>query len=427
MKISEENVSGVVSISECEIWKDIPGYTFNRYSASSFGNVRKQITADAYVLNKTWECKTSIGTYLNIRLVNDSGTAIIKGIHQIICLAFHGIPPSNGQKYEVNHKDGNKHNNRADNLEWVTRRDNVLHALQSGLRNDNISVSVCDLLTGEWDEYYSIVELSRKLEISRADTKKLISRHSIEPYLDRWIFKIDKDKFGKINRPHLSDVKAYDYVTGKIIIASNATEMQYFTGVDAATILLRTGNKKRKLVKSDAMIAGYVFKRMSDNDIFPEYSCGEAEISRKEYFDKKPLSKGLAYLVKNYITGDVTEYTDLKTACKEEKVNYGTIISILREESSLKIHKGRVFKRKDDIREWPVYSTAYAEHTLYANKPERPPLNVTDLKSNTTKLYRSIAEFAREIGKNPDNFGTIVKQYIGKTYADRFIMEVVKF
>lgn len=53
-----------------------------------------------------------------------------KSLHRLLAEAF--IP--NPNNYEtVNHKDGNKLNNNLDNLEWVTRQDNLYHAMDMGL------------------------------------------------------------------------------------------------------------------------------------------------------------------------------------------------------------------------------------------------------------------------------------------------------
>jgi len=45
-------------------------------------------------------------------------------IHRIVATAFHGEPPN--PQYVIDHIDTNRRNNRAENLRWVTRLENVL-------------------------------------------------------------------------------------------------------------------------------------------------------------------------------------------------------------------------------------------------------------------------------------------------------------
>lgn len=53
-------------------------------------------------------------------------------LHRLVALAWLGVP-GNYRSSDVNHKDGNKDNNHASNLEWCTRRENLHHAMRNNL------------------------------------------------------------------------------------------------------------------------------------------------------------------------------------------------------------------------------------------------------------------------------------------------------
>ena len=55
----------------------------------------------------------------------------VRYVHRLVAECY--VPNPNNAP-EINHKDGNKANNAADNLEWCTSRENKLHAISTGLR-----------------------------------------------------------------------------------------------------------------------------------------------------------------------------------------------------------------------------------------------------------------------------------------------------
>lgn len=57
-------------------------------------------------------------------------------VHVLVAHAWLGTPPAVG--LTVNHKDGNKHNNHATNLEWCTPLENTQHAIATGLTPERL-------------------------------------------------------------------------------------------------------------------------------------------------------------------------------------------------------------------------------------------------------------------------------------------------
>lgn len=122
-----------------EIWKDIEGYE-GAYQVSDQGNVktlsRKVKCGNGYVITK--EKILSPGRdssgYLVVRLSKNNKGKTYK-IHRLVAIAFIPNPLNLPQ---VNHKDENKINPKADNLEWCTNKYNCNY----GTHNERMSKSL---------------------------------------------------------------------------------------------------------------------------------------------------------------------------------------------------------------------------------------------------------------------------------------------
>ncbi len=110
-----------------EVFKEIAG--FNDYAVSTLGRVRRLTKGRGARAGWILKPQRSGGGYRHVAFYAGGKQAMRKG-HQLVAVAF--LWPRPG--LEVNHIDGNKANNRLDNLELVTRSENHLHAYRTGLK-----------------------------------------------------------------------------------------------------------------------------------------------------------------------------------------------------------------------------------------------------------------------------------------------------
>lgn len=112
-----------------ETWVSFKGYE-DMYEVSSLGNVRS-INYNGTKQTKILSLKTEKSGYLTF-LAYKKGIRKTVKVHRAVMLSFKGVDPN---RQYVNHINAIKSDNRLENLEWVTHKENIAHAIDNDLRN----------------------------------------------------------------------------------------------------------------------------------------------------------------------------------------------------------------------------------------------------------------------------------------------------
>lgn len=125
-----------------EVWKPIPGYE-GLYEASTLGRIRSaegKTTSSARFPKRVWKQrilkpKTEIrkgNKNLSDERVNlwKDGKEKTFLVSRLVAMTFCSLPY---ERFTVNHINGDPSDNRPDNLEWVTLKENIRHGFNTGL------------------------------------------------------------------------------------------------------------------------------------------------------------------------------------------------------------------------------------------------------------------------------------------------------
>lgn len=105
-----------------EVWKLIPGY--EDYEASSNGIIRRSTDSRTSPAGKVMKPKMTIHGYFCVTLrARHNGKPKCHNVHRLIAMAFHGKPES--ERSQACHNNGNRTDNRAENLRWDSAKNNT--------------------------------------------------------------------------------------------------------------------------------------------------------------------------------------------------------------------------------------------------------------------------------------------------------------
>ena len=150
-----------------EEWRDIRGYP--GYQISNLGRVRthNKITHTQKHGDRSWKNRilhfkgNNSKTGHRITLWKDG-----KGKDFLVCrlVATTFLEDLIDTNMTVNHKDGNRFNNCVENLEWLTLKDNIIHAFETNLQTSQKHIVITNIKTGAKARFRSMSQAGQFFE-----------------------------------------------------------------------------------------------------------------------------------------------------------------------------------------------------------------------------------------------------------------------
>lgn len=160
-----------------ELWK--PLLEYKGIEVSSIGRIRKAANKSRKERILTEFPKDRDG-YYRCSVQRLDGTWTSQPVHRLVAKAF--IPRTKNRDI-VNHIDGNRTNNRIENLEWVTPKENVIHSFKFGSRKIRKQVPKKTILTdfqvnqiGKLRELYTVNQIAKLFNIEYQSLKNIIHK-----------------------------------------------------------------------------------------------------------------------------------------------------------------------------------------------------------------------------------------------------------
>lgn len=297
--------------------REFPGFYhipfFSDYAISRDGLVLSRISGNFIKGNvvtptEQFNKKNIKGGYFKYPLKTDVAQTTI-GRHRLMMLAFTRFP-NNVDRLDVNHKDGIPGNDWLDNLEWLTRSMNNIHAVQSGLRSQNIHCFAKNVYTNEELAFASFAECAKLFKV---ETGIIAARAASNQklYKGGWMFKSDQTPWRVPKDPEKelredstpTEVKSLNIFTGEQRVHKSIMRCGKELNLKSDQ-----GPKWQLLNGRNQPYYGYLFKYTTDNTPWPEFNSEQLE-----FYRENPTGRARAVIAFNE-KGEEMKFANIKKA-----------------------------------------------------------------------------------------------------------------
>lgn len=220
----------------------------------------------------------------------------------------------------VNHIDGNKNNNKVENLEWISRSGNLLHAFHNNLRSDSKATLCKNIISGEVKRYSTTADCARHLNVPVIVLRNFIAAKV--PYPLNGIYEIvyEGDNWRGISSANIIRMLPTD---PSVACLKDNCYMVFDTAESAGRYLDISESTIQRLIYShnerphkDCLFfkRSEVVDRLEDSIYIPG-----------SFKDSKPSTKIKPIVVTDSTTGHITEWESATAFARVVGINRSTI------------------------------------------------------------------------------------------------------
>ena len=258
------------------------------------------------------------------KLYSEDGYYVVSKYHVHVLMGETFLGLLDKPELIVNHKDGVKRNIKLNNLELTTYSGNLMHAYETGLRDDNHPVLVKNLSTGSIKRYLSIGACAREFEFNNAVVAHALSSNNYgKVWRDHYVIAREQDGLPK-------DIRFDDNgkVKPVVVVCKNDGVKVFAKVLDAASYLdIKVVNLRARL---------YTAGKRPNKSIY----CAGKEVTYQENYvgdlrEAEFVEAGLYVYVQvvrkpipvtvQFASGTVTTYAGIRDFCDEKGLSHAAV------------------------------------------------------------------------------------------------------